>query len=125
LNAFSKFSKSLAIATVALCAAVLLVSAWAPVEPAWAVAGVLLMALNTLGALGVLRLRLGVEPIHMILVSMLARLVIVAGVMLVVIRLVSHTPSLYSFVFSALGSYLVFQAVEIRHVLRNPGMLAK
>ncbi len=56
---------------------------------------------------------------------MIARLGLVAGIMLLVIRLTDSGAALYSFVFSAMAAYVVFQAVEIRHLLRNPGLLAK
>jgi hypothetical protein len=56
---------------------------------------------------------------------MLLRLVLVSAVMFCVIRLVEAGPALYSFVFSALGAYVVFQAVEVRHLMRNPEVFAK
>ncbi len=120
------FTKTLGLATLALCAGVVvLASFWNSLHPVAAVAGVLLMAANALAAVGALKLRFGMDPVRLVLVSMLARLVVVAGVMLVVIRLVAAGPALYSFVFAAMAAYAVFQAVEIRHVVRHPELLAR
>lgn len=123
---FTNFAKTLGLAALALCAGLAVVAAfWAALRPAAAAAGVLLMALNALAAVGVLKLPFRNDPVQRIFVSMLVRLLLVSGIMLLVIRLAEPGPALYSFVFSALGAYGVFQAVEIRHLMRNPGVLAK
>jgi hypothetical protein len=123
LNAFSK---TLGLAAFALCAAAVLVAAfWPSLHAGFSTAGILLMAANAFAAVGILKLRLGIEPIQLILISMFLRLALVAGIMLLVIALVAHGPALYSFVFSAMAGYIVFQAFEIRHIVRNPGLLAK
>lgn len=120
------FSKTLILATLALCAAAAIGARfWPALDATFGMAGIALMALNAFAAIGILRLRTGVEPVHMILLSMLVRLVVLAGIMLLVIRLVSHGPSLYSFIFSAMAGYVIFQALEIRYIVRNPGLLAK
>ncbi len=122
----ASFSKTLALATLALCAGVVaLASFWNALHPLAAALGVLLMAANAWAAVGALKLRFGMDPVRLVLVSMLARLLAVAGVMLAVIRAVEAGPALYSFVFAAMAAYAVFQAVEIRHVVRHPELLAR
>jgi hypothetical protein len=126
LDAFSKFLKTLGLATLALCAIAALTAAfWPALHAGFGIAGVLLMAANALAAVGILRLRTGIEPAKLILVSMVVRLALLAAIMFAVIRSVSDTPALYSFVFSAMAGYAVFQGVEVRHLMRNPGLLAK
>ena len=124
------FSKTLGLATLALCAiavfaSVLWPSTWPPFHAGFGVAGILLMAANTYAAIAILKIRTGMEPVQLIMLSMLIRLGLVAAVMLAVIQFVSHGPALYTFVFSAMFGFLVFQAVEIRHVIRHPELLAK
>ena len=124
------FSKTLGLAALALCAVTALVAAiwpasWPSLHAGFSMAGILLMALNAFAAIGILKLRLGIEPIQLILLSMLVRLGLIVAIMLLVIMLVKDEPALYSFVFSALAGYVVFQAFEIRHIVRNPGLLAK
>jgi hypothetical protein len=122
----NSFSRTLGFATLALCAATVLAGFfWPSLHAGFATAGILLMAVNAFAAIRILRLRLGMEPVQLILLSMLVRLGLVAAIMLGVIALVPHGPALYSFVFSAMAGYVIFQAVEIRHVVRNPGLLAK
>jgi hypothetical protein len=126
LDAFAKFLKTLGLVTLALCAgAALLAAFWPALHAGFGVAGVLLMAANALAAIGILRLRTGMEPVKLIMMSMLVRLGVLAAIMLSVIALVPHGPALYSFVFSAMAGYVVFQAVEVRHLSRNPELLAK
>jgi hypothetical protein len=126
LDAFTKFLKTLGLATATLCAATALLAVfWPALHAGFGSAGVLLMAANALAAIGILRLRTGMEPVQLIMLSMLVRLGLIAAVMLAVIQFVAHGPALYSFVFSALGGYVIFQIVEIRHIIRNPGLLAK
>jgi hypothetical protein len=122
---FTNFAKTLGLSTLALCAVAILVAFWTGLNAVASVAGVLLMALNALAAVGVLKLPFRNDPVQRIFLSMLARLTLVAGIMLLVILLVDAGPALYSFVFSALGAYVVFQAVEIRHLMRNPEVFAK
>jgi hypothetical protein len=123
---FTNFAKTLGIATLALCAGLAVTAVfWAGLHAGAAAAGVVLMALNALAAVGVLKLPLRNDPAQRILISMLLRLVLVSAVMFCVIRLVEAGPALYSFVFSALGAYVVFQAVEVRHLMRNPEVFAK
>lgn len=120
------FTKTLGFAALALCAATVLAAAfWPSLHAGFAAAGILLMAANAFAAVRILRLRLGMEPVQLILLSMLVRLGVLAAIMLGVIALVSHGPALYSFVFSAMAGYVVFQAFEIRYIVRNPGLLAK
>lgn len=112
--------------TLALCSATAVLSIyWPKLHAGFGAAGIALMAVNAFAAVAILKLRLGIDPIRLILLSMMTRLGLVAAVMLLVIQLVKHGPSLYSFVFSAMAGYVVFQAVEIRHIVRNPGLLAK
>lgn len=82
------------------------------------------MAVNTYAAVALLRLRRVIDPIRLILTSMLVRSLVMVAVMLLVIQTVSHGPALYSFIFSAMAGYVVYQAVEIRHILRTPELLA-
>jgi hypothetical protein len=123
---FTNFAKTLGLTTLALCAGLAVAASfWNALRPVAAAGGVLLMALNAFAAVGALKIPFRNDPVQRVFVSMLARLTLVAGIMLVVIRLVDAGPALYSFVFSSLGAYVVFQFVEIRHVLRNPALLAK
>jgi hypothetical protein len=120
------FNKTLGLATAALCLGTALLSYfWPTLHTGFGVAGIALMAVNAFAAVAILKLRLGIDPIRLIMLSMLARLGLVAAAMLVVIQLVEHGPSLYSFVFSAMAGFVVFQAVEFRYIVRNPGFLAK
>jgi hypothetical protein len=122
----NEFTKTLGLATAALCLGTALLSHFWPVLHAgFGAAGIALMAVNAFAAVAILKLRLGIDPVRLIMLSMLARMGIVAATMLLVIQLVTHGPALYSFVFSAMAGFVVFQAVEIRHVVRNPGLLAK
>ena len=119
------FLKTLGLSTLALFAATALISAfWSSLHLLSGWAGFLLMALNTLAAVAILRLRTTLEPISLILTSMGVRMLLVVAVMLTVIAFAPHGPALYSFIFSAMAGFVVYQAVEIRHILRNPGMLA-
>jgi hypothetical protein len=121
-----EFNKNLGLATLALCLGTALLSYfWPALHAGFGAAGIVLMALNTFAAIAILRMRLGIDPIRLILLSMLTRLGLVAATMLLVIQLVSHGPAVYSFVFSAMAGFVVFQAVELRHIVRNPGLLAK
>jgi hypothetical protein len=98
---------------------------WPAMHLLFAWAGLTLMAVNAFAAIWVLGVRTSMEPIRLIFMSMSARLLILAAIMLLVIRGVGHGPALYSFVFTAMAAYLVFQVVEIRHILRNPGLMKK
>jgi hypothetical protein len=122
LNAFLK---TLGLVTLALFAASALLSVFWPslrLFAGWA--GFALMGLNAFAAIALLRLRRYIEPLRLILTSMLVRLLLVVAVMLAVIQTVSHGPALYSFIFSAMAGFVVYQAVEIRHILRTPELLA-
>ena len=119
------FLKNLGLATLALFAASALLSVFWPslsLLPGWA--GFLLMAVNAYAAIALLRLRRYIEPTRLIVTSMLVRSLLMVAVMLVVIQTVSRGPALYSFVFSAMAGYVVYQAVEIRHIMRTPELLA-
>jgi hypothetical protein len=83
------------------------------------------MAVNAFAAIAILKLRLGIDPIRLIMMSMMARLGMVTAAMLLVIAIVDRGPALYSFVFSAMAGFVVFQAVEVRHIVRNPGLIAQ
>ena len=96
---------------------------WPTLSLGAGIAGLLLMAANTYAAVALLRLRKYMEPIRLILTSMLVRSLLMVTVMLFVIQLVSHGPVLYSFIFSAMAGFVVYQAVEIRHILRTPEIL--
>jgi hypothetical protein len=118
------FLKTLGLATFALFAASAILSVFWPslhLFSGWA--GFLLMAVNTYAAVALLRLRRVIDPIRLILTSMLVRSLVVVAVMLLVIQTVSHGPALYSFIFSAMAGYVVYQAVEIRHIMRTPELL--
>jgi hypothetical protein len=120
------FAKTLGLSTLALCAGLAVVASfWDALRPVAAAGGVLLMALNAFAALAALKLPFRNDPVQRIFVSMLARLALVAAVMLLVIRLIEAGPALYSFVFSSMAAYVVFQVVEIRHIMRNPALLSK
>lgn len=120
------FLKSLGLTTLALFgASAVLAVFWPALHLFFAWAGLALMALNTVAAVWVLRLRTRMEPVRLIFISMVARLLFLAAVMLLVIRLAGHGPALYSFVFTGMAGYFVYQAIEIRHVLRNPELMAK
>lgn len=120
------FNKTLGLATLALCLGTAVLSYfWPTLHAGFGVAGIALMALNAFAAIAILKLRVSIEPVRLVMLSMLARLGIVTAVMLAMIQFVAHGPALYSFVFSALAGFVVFQAVEVRHVVRNPGLLAK
>ena len=119
------FLKTLGLATLALFAASALLSVfWSSLNLISGWAGFLLMALNAFAAVALLRLRRYIEPTRLIMTSMLVRTLLMVAVMLVVILTVSHGPALYSFIFSAMAGYVVYQAVEIRHIMRTPGLLA-
>lgn len=120
------FNKTLGFATAALCFGTALLSYFWPVLHAgFGVAGIVLMALNAFAAIAILKLKLGIDPIRLMLMSMLARMGMVTAAMLLVIALVDRGPALYSFVFSAMAGFVVFQAVEVRHIVRNPGLIAQ
>jgi hypothetical protein len=119
------FLKTLGLATLALFAASALLSVFWPslhLFSGWA--GFLLMALNAFGAVAILRLRTNLDPVKLIMTSMLVRSLLMVAVMLVVIQFIERGPALYSFIFSAMAGYLVYQAVEIRHLIRTPELLA-
>ena len=119
------FLKTLGLATLALFAASALLSVFWPALHLFSVwMGFLLMAVNAYAAIALLRLRRYVEPTRLILTSMLVRTLLMVAVMLVVIQTVSRGPAMYSFIFSAMAGYVVYQAVEIRHIMRTPGLLA-
>ena len=119
------FLKTLGLATLALFAASALLSVFWPALHLFSVwMGFLLMAVNAYAAIALLRLRRYVEPTRLILTSMLVRTLLMVAVMLVVIQTVSRGPAMYSFIFSAMAGYVVYQAVEIRHIIRTPGLLA-
>jgi hypothetical protein len=118
------FLKTLGLATLALFAASAVLSVFWPslrLLPGWA--GFLLMAVNAFAAVELLRLRRYIEPTRLIMTSMLVRTLLLATVMLLVILFVPHGPALYSFIFSAMAGYVVYQAVEIRHIMRTPDLL--
>lgn len=111
---------------MALCAGTVILSYFWPVlHVGFGVAGIALMAANAFAAIAILNLRLGIEPIRLILTSMVARLGVVAAAILLVIAILDRGPALYSFVFSAMAGFVVFQAVEVRHIIRNPGLIAQ
>jgi hypothetical protein len=121
----NSFLKTLGLATLALFAASALLSVfWSPLNLFSGWAGFLLMGVNAFAAIALLRLRRYIEPTRLILTSMLVRFLIVVAVMLVVIQTVTHGPALYSFIFSAMAGFVVYQAVEIRHIMRTPELLA-
>jgi len=123
LNAFSK---SLSVATLILLGATgILAFYWSSLHLVYGWAGVLLMAVNAYAAIAVLRLRAHVEPTKLILSSMVIRMFAVMAVMLAVIALTSQVDRLYSFVFCALAGFVVYQALEIRHILRHPELVAQ
>jgi hypothetical protein len=122
----NEFIKILGLATLALCLGTALLSYfWPALHVGFGAAGIALMAVNAFAAVAILKLKLGIEPVRLIMLSMLTRFGLVAATMLLVIQLVEHGPALYSFVFSAMAGFVVFQAVEIRHIVRNPGLIAK
>jgi hypothetical protein len=124
-NSLNNFTKTLGLVTLALCFGTALLSYfWPALHAGFGAAGIGLMAVNAFAAVALLKLRRSIEPIRLVLLSMLARLSVVAAVMLLMIQIVPHGPSLYSFVFSAMAGFVVFQALEIRHLVRNPGLLA-
>ena len=121
----NSFLKTLGLATLALFAASALLSVfWSSLNLFSGWAGFLLMGVNAFAAIALLRLRRYIEPTRLILTSMLVRFLIVVAVMLVVIQTVTHGPALYSFIFSAMAGFVVYQAVEIRHIMRTPELLA-
>lgn len=120
------FSKSLSVAALALLGASgVLAFFWPSLHLVYGWSGVLLMALNAWAAIAVLRLRHRMEPTKLILTSMLTRMFAVVAIMLTVILLTSQADRLYSFVFCAMAGFVVFQALEIRHILRNPELVAQ
>lgn len=121
----NSFLKTLGLATLALFAASGLLSVFWPslhLLSGWA--GFLLMALNAYAAVALLRLRRYIEPVRLIMTSMVVRSLLMVAVMLLVIQTATHGPALYSFVFSAMAGYVVYQTVEIRHLMRTPELLA-
>ncbi len=106
-------------------AAAILSGFWPEMHLFYAWAGLALMAVNAFAAIWILGLRSQMDPIRLIFISMMARLLFLAAIMLLVIRGLGHGPSLYSFVFTGMAGYLIYQVVEIRHILRNPGLMAK
>jgi hypothetical protein len=123
LNAFSK---SLTVATLLLLGVSgVLAFFWPSLHLVYGWAGFLLMALNAWAAIAILRLRDRVEPTKLILTSMLTRMFAVVAIMLAVIFATSQADRLYSFVFCAMAGFVVFQAIEIRHILRNPELVAQ
>ena len=121
----NSFLKTLGLATLALFTASALLSVfWSSLNLFSGWAGFLLMAVNAYAAIALLRLRRYIEPVRLIMTSMLVRTLLMVAVMLVVIQTVAHGPALYSFIFSAMAGYVVYQAVEIRHLIRTPGLLA-
>lgn len=120
------FNKTLGLATLALCSGTAVLSQlWPSLHVGFGLGGIALMAVNAYAAIAILNLRLGVDPIRLIMISMLARLGVVTAVMLAVIAFVDRGAGLYSFVFSAMAGFVVFQAVEVRHIVRNPGLIAQ
>ncbi len=120
----NSFLKTLGLATLALFAASALLSVfWSSLNLFSGWAGFILMGVNAFAAIALLRLRRYIEPTRLILTSMLVRFLIVVAVMLVVIQTVTHGPALYSFIFSAMAGFVVYQAVEIRHIMRTPELL--
>jgi hypothetical protein len=107
----SDYLKALGFATAILLVVTAVASAfWSPLRAFPAVGGILLMGANAWAAIAILRLPVGIEPLRLVMTSMLIRLGVVAAVMLVVIAAVTRGP---------------IQAVEIRHVLRHPELLAR
>lgn len=121
MNAFNKLIGLTFFALVAVTAVI--AAFWPTLNVYSAAGGMLLMALNAWAAVAVLRLRTGLEPIKLILLSALTRLSLLAFVMLGVIAVLGHGPALYSFVFSAMAGFVVFQALEAHHVVRHPELL--
>jgi hypothetical protein len=106
------------LATIAISAV------WPTVRTGAALSGVFLMALNAVGALGILRLRVGIEPAIKILVSMAGRLVVLGAVMVIaIIFFLEPGAETFSFLFAAMVGYAVFQTVEVRLILRHPEWL--
>src|SRR5690606_20462109 len=119
------FNKTLGLTTLVLCFGTAILSYFWPVlHMGFGIARIVLMAVNAFAAIAILKLRLGIEPIRLILAAMLARLGVVAAVILLVIAVVGRGPAIYSFVFSAMAGFVVFQAVEVRYIVRNPGLTA-
>ncbi len=120
------FNKTLGLTLVALCSGTAVLSyLWPSLHVGFGFAGIALMAVNAFAAIAILKLRLGIDPIRLIMMSMMARLGMVTAAMLLVIAIVDRGPALYSFVFSAMAGFVVFQAVEVRHIVRNPGLIAQ
>jgi hypothetical protein len=122
----NSFNKTLGLTTLVLCVGTVILSYfWPALHAGFGIAGIALMALNAFAAIAILKLKLGMEPIRLVLTSMVARLGVVAAAILLVIALVERGPALYSFVLSAMAGFVVFQAVEVRHIIRNPGLIAQ
>ena len=86
-------------------------------------AGLILMALNALAAVAFLHFLGKTDFIRMSLLSMVARLFTLAILLVIALRAFKPTQSeAFSFVFTAMAGYIVFQAVEIRYFMRQ-GML--
>lgn len=84
-----------------------------------ALAGLGLMALNALAAVLILNLP-GRDGIRTPILSMAMRLFFLGGIMLLGMLTLKLTQSeALSFVFSAMAGYIVFQALEIRCLVRE------
>ena len=113
------FIKSLAAGFVFLGFAVYALSRFLPdYHFPQALAGLALMALNTLAAVIILSFP-GGNPVRTALISMLTRLMAMGGIMLTGMRVLKPTqPEAFSFVFTAMAGFIAFQTLEIRHLVR-------
>lgn len=83
-------------------------------------AGLILMGLNALCAVAFLHFLGKADFIRLSLLSMMARLFTLAIIMIVALRVFKPTqPEAFSFVFTAMAGYVVFQALEIRYFMRQ------
>ena len=115
------FIKSLLIGFVLLGAVAAGVSRMLPLyHLSHGIAGLFLMALNATAAVLLLHFLGKRNFIQVSLISMVARLLSLALIMVAALRIFRPTqPEAFSFVFSAMAGYIVFQALEIRYFVRQ------
>ena len=83
-------------------------------------AGLFLMALNAAAAVAILHFLGKRNFIQLSLISLVTRLFSLAIIMVFALRTLKPTqPEAFSFVFSAMAGYIVFQALEIRYFIRQ------
>ncbi len=83
-------------------------------------AGLILMALNAATAVAILHFLGKRNFIQLSLISLVTRLFSLAIVMVIALRAFRPSQSeAFSFVFSAMAGYIVFQALEIRYFVRQ------